>query len=279
MKQLRTTVRINIATSVVARLPDGTPIAGQTINIVTPHNAKLPDGRPVPGETIDMSSGGTSIRFPEAVDLSPNTQVRLTFPHPAPPTEIPAYVVSSEGSVLRVRFEDLTIAEQEVLTMVLYSRADSWLGWGESRKNDNVLRSMGSIFMISMHGLGATFKSLVHRGDKKVRKPTSLSVVRSAVILSLIHISDSRDDDILKQTRAALVNAGQSDGKDGDGDCRLHDLPDLQPRVRRCNGEDHAKHHAPNDRSQREFRLFRVRGHNGSVGFPWLQRLVGVFRK
>jgi cellulose synthase (UDP-forming) len=185
MKQLRTTVRINIATSVVARLPDGTPIAGQTINIVTPHNAKLPDGRPVPGETIDMSSGGTSIRFPEAVDLSPNTQVRLTFPHPAPPTEIPAYVVSSEGSVLRVRFEDLTIAEQEVLTMVLYSRADSWLGWGESRKNDNVLRSMGSIFMISMHGLGATFKSLVHRGDKKVRKPTSLSVVRSAVIFAL----------------------------------------------------------------------------------------------
>ena len=91
--------------------------------------------------------------------------------------------------------------------------------------------------------------------------------------------ADSRDDDILKQTRAALVNAGQSDGKDGDGDCRLHDLPDLQPRVRRCNGENHAKHHAPNDRSQREFRLFRVRGHNGSVGFPWLQRLVGVFRK
>ena len=48
------------------------------------------------------------------------------------------HVVSSEGSVLRVRFEELTIAEQEVLTMVLYSRADSWLGWGESRESDNV---------------------------------------------------------------------------------------------------------------------------------------------
>ena len=67
MRQLRSTVRISIATSVVARMPDGTPIAG--------------------AETIDMSSGGTSIRFPEAVDLLPNTQVRLTFPHPAPQTE------------------------------------------------------------------------------------------------------------------------------------------------------------------------------------------------
>jgi cellulose synthase (UDP-forming) len=94
-------------------------------------------------------------------------------------------VVSSEGSVLRVRFAALTIAEQEVLTMVLYSRADSWLGWGESRKNDNVLRSMGSIFKISMSGLGATFKSMIHREDKKVRKATALSVVRSAIILAL----------------------------------------------------------------------------------------------
>jgi cellulose synthase (UDP-forming) len=185
MRQLRTTVRISIATSVVARMPDGTPIAGQTINIVTPKTGTARDGRPVSAETIDMSSGGTSIRFSEGVDLLPNTQVMLTFPHPAPQTEIPAYVVSSEGSVLRLRFEDLTIAEQEVLTMVLYSRADSWLGSGESRKNDNVLSSLGSIFMISMRGLGASFKSLSRRDDKKVRKPATLSVVRSAIILAL----------------------------------------------------------------------------------------------
>ena len=72
-------------------------------------------------------------------------------------------MVSSEGSVLRVRFEDLTIAEQEVLTMVLYSRADSWLGWGESRESDDVLRSLGRIFQISMRGLAQTFQSLFSR--------------------------------------------------------------------------------------------------------------------
>ena len=40
-----------------------------------------------------------------------------------------------------------------MLTIALYSRADSWLGWGESRESDNVLRSLGRIFQISMHGL------------------------------------------------------------------------------------------------------------------------------
>jgi len=158
MRQLRTTVRISVVTPVAAHL-DGDLI--------------------VSGETIDMSSGGTSIRFSEAVDLEPQSGIRLAFPTPAGTSELPAIVVSSEGSVLRVRFENLSIAEQEVLTMVLYSRADSWLGWGESRESDNVLRSLGRIFAISMHGLSSTFRSLFAGKD---RRQTKLSVVRSVLL-------------------------------------------------------------------------------------------------
>jgi cellulose synthase (UDP-forming) len=167
MRQLRTTVRISI---------------------VTPVMAKLPDGRLISGETIDMSSGGTSIRFGEAIEAIPQTQVRLTFPPPAVAVDLPATVVSSEGSVLRVRFENLTIAEQEVLTMVLYSRADSWLGWGESRESDNVVESMGRIFQISMRGLVSTFQSLFTGKDKKIKRAGPISIVRSAVIFALAAI-------------------------------------------------------------------------------------------
>jgi cellulose synthase (UDP-forming) len=181
MKQLRTTVRINI---------------------VTPVMAKLPDGRLIPGETIDMSSGGTSIRFGESVEAIPETEVRLAFPLPALATDLPATVVSSEGSVLRVRFENLTIAEQEVLTMVLYSRADSWLGWGESRETDNVLRSMGRIFQISMHGLVSTFQSLFTGKDSRSRKSASLSVARTSLIFVLAVLLSG----------AALSAQGQTQG-------------------------------------------------------------------
>ena len=153
------------------------------INVVTPVTAKFPDGRAVTGETIDMSSGGTSIRFTEALDMEPETHLRLAFPVPSVDIDLPATVVSSEGSVLRVRFENLSIPEEEVLTMLLYSRADSWLGWGESRESDNVLHSLVRIFHISMHGLAVTFRSLFTKGDKRDGKSASLSIARPAAML------------------------------------------------------------------------------------------------
>ncbi|HEY1984324.1 MAG TPA: UDP-forming cellulose synthase catalytic subunit [Terracidiphilus sp.] len=161
MKQLRTTVRIAMATPVMAKLPDGHLVAG---------------------ETIDMSSGGTSIRFSEALEVAPQTEVKLAFPLPSGSNELRATVVSSEGSVLRVRFSDLSIAEQEVLTMVLYSRADSWLGWGESRETDNILGSLQRIFQISMHGLLTTFQSLFQAPKKKKPKATRLPAISSAIL-------------------------------------------------------------------------------------------------
>ncbi len=164
MKQLRTAVRIAM---------------------VTPVMLKETDGKLLAGETIDMSSGGTSIRFSEALELEPGAKIKLAFPMPSATLDLPATVVSSEGTVLRVRFENLTIPEQEVLTMVLYSRADSWLGWGESREPDNVLTSIARIFQISMHGLKSTFLSLVTRKDKTAKRNSTLSVARPAAMLAL----------------------------------------------------------------------------------------------
>ena len=167
MKQLRTTVRISI---------------------VTPVMVKLPDGRLIAGETTDMSSGGTCIKFNESVEAGALMPVRLVFPLPSVNTDLPATVVSAEGSMMRVHFEELTIAEQEVLTMVLYSRADSWLGWGESRESDNILRSMGRIFQISMQGLVSTFQSLFTSKDKRARKSRALPAVTSAIVFGLAAI-------------------------------------------------------------------------------------------
>jgi cellulose synthase (UDP-forming) len=189
MKQLRTTVRIAL---------------------VTPVMAKLSDGRLVAGETIDMSSGGTSIRFGESLEATPHTEVRLVFPLPTGANELRATVVSSEGSILRVKFQDLNISEQEVLTMVLYSRADSWLGWGESRENDNVMRSLQRIFQISMHGLVTTFKSLFVTQKKKAKPARTLPAVSSVLIFALGLILGA----LAPQLRAqAAINAeGQQAG-------------------------------------------------------------------
>lgn len=169
MKQLRTTVRIPM---------------------VTPVMVKLADGRLVAGETIDMSSGGTSIRLSDALEADPQTQTKLVFPLPGGESELRGTVISTEGTVLRVKFENLSIAEQEVLTVVLYSRADTWLGWGENREADNILGSLQRIFQISMQGLAMTFKSLFTSQKKKQppkqAKSKTLTVSASMLLFGLL---------------------------------------------------------------------------------------------
>ena len=201
MKQMRSTVRIAI---------------------VTPVMAKVADGRLVAGETIDMSSGGTSIHFSEALELAPQSEMQLVFPMPSGSNELRARVVRSEGSVLRVRFENLNIAEQEVLTMVLYSRADSWLGWGESRESDNVMRSMQRIFQISMHGLVTTFKSLFTAQKKKAKTARTLPATTSAILFALAMISGLSAPHLRAQ---AAINA---DGKQA-GSVMPRTLPPAPP--------------------------------------------------
>jgi cellulose synthase (UDP-forming) len=154
------------------------------LNIVAPLDVRLPNGRSVAAETVDMSNGGAGIRVAEPLKLAPDSEVNLIFPQPPGSIPLRAKMVSLEDSVLRVRFDDLTIAEQEVLTVQLYSRADSWLGFGEGRESDNVLRSLGRIFQISMRGLKATALSLAGRDDAAARrKSASLSIAQSSVIL------------------------------------------------------------------------------------------------
>jgi cellulose synthase (UDP-forming) len=187
MKQMRSTVRIAMVTPVMLSLPDGTALSG---------------------ETIDMSSGGTSIRFSQTIEMAPLTELNLVFPMPSGDQQLHATAISSEGSVLRVKFENLTIAEQEVLTMVLYSRADSWLGWGESRESDNVLRSLSRIFRISMHGLSMTAASLFAGNDKNKKKISTVPATTSVLLVAAMLLGGA----IAGRAQAAISHTGEQAG-------------------------------------------------------------------
>jgi hypothetical protein len=61
--------------------------------------------------------------------------------------------VRVEDESLRAQFDALSLAEDEALTMVLYSRADSWLGWDQSRERDHPVRSFARIVRLAFRGL------------------------------------------------------------------------------------------------------------------------------
>jgi len=190
LMQRRTTVRLNIAVPLLVRLPDGTFISG---------------------ETVDMSNGGAGIHLGEPLDLAPDSVVHLQFHEPPVADDLHATVVSLEDSVLRVRFENLSIAEQEILTVQLYSRADSWLGWGEGRESDNVLRSLGRIFSISMRGLKAATLSLFGRDDIAARRKSApLSIAQSGLILMLASLLVAGSPKSLAQAAANTASPASS---------------------------------------------------------------------
>ncbi len=103
--------------------------------------------------TADLSSGGVRINIDRSFTALPGEVVKLVFPVLDGDATLPATVVSADGRSLRAQFDPLTLQEEEALTMVLYSRADTWLGWGEAREVDRPLISLWRILRISMHGL------------------------------------------------------------------------------------------------------------------------------
>ena len=135
--------------------------------------------------TADLSVGGVRVNIDRSFTALPGEQVKLVFPVLDGDATLPATVVSADGRSLRAQFEPLTLQEEESLTMVLYSRADTWLGWGEAREIDKPMKSLGRIFRISMHGLSITLKVLMTSKKKKTAPKGRLAATAVAPLILL----------------------------------------------------------------------------------------------
>ncbi len=154
------------------------------INMQVPARVLLRTGTVIHGTTADLSSGGVMMKVEREVMARVGESIELVFPVLDGDATLPATVVQAEGNVLRAQFDPLNLQEEEALTMVLYSRADTWLGWGESREQDRPLRSLGRIFELSMRGLTMTTKALLF--PQRRSAPPKGRLVTSVVPLLLI---------------------------------------------------------------------------------------------
>ena len=145
----------------------------QTVRVTmeVPGQVVLPNGTIVHGMTADMSSGGVMMRVERELGVEAGQPIQLIFPVLDGDATLPATVVEAQGSVLRAQYDPLTLQEEEALTMVLYSRADTWLGWGESREPDRPMRSLRRIFSLSMRGLSMTARELFWKPNRTAMVP------------------------------------------------------------------------------------------------------------
>ena len=127
------------------------------LRMAVPVDVMFADGTLEEGLTADISNSGVLLRIDDVLQPRHGEAVRLIFPVLDGEASLPATVIDLSQGVMRAQFDSLTIQEQEMLTMVLYSRADTWLGWGDSREPDRPFKSMGRILGLAMRGVGQTF--------------------------------------------------------------------------------------------------------------------------
>lgn len=143
----------------------------QTVRVTmqVPARIQMHDGAILDGVTADVSSGGVMLQMLEENAVTPGTPACILFPVLDGEAGIPATIIRVAGTEVRAQFDHLSIQEEETLTQVLYSRADTWLGWGESRQPDRPLRSLLLIMRLAVLGLRETARGLFRTKAPKKR--------------------------------------------------------------------------------------------------------------
>ncbi len=153
------------------------------ISLKMPVQIKLPNGKSLFGETADISRGGAWIRSEIPLNLPSSTRVKVIYPLRGQEAEFPAVVVKTEGLNLRLHHAELSLEQEELLTLVLYSGADTWLSRSEFREPDKPMRSFLRLVRLSVKGVWLALTAVV-----PTRKSGALKTARAeaAILLAAV---------------------------------------------------------------------------------------------
>jgi len=150
-----------------------------------PSDILLGDGSVAQGITSDISNGGVQAWTQGPLHAVVGDSVRFVFPVLDGTATLPARVIAVEGEMLRAKFDSLSLQEIEALTMILYSRADTWLSPRGERETSHPMSSLRHILRVSHYGLTQTARSLLG-GHWRSKIAAKEGLSSSAVLLVLL---------------------------------------------------------------------------------------------
>ena len=154
------------------------------LEMCLPVEVRVPGRRPVFGESVNMSLGGASLRLEQPVDLPPGEQITVLYPLRDQQADFKATVIEADSRTMRVQYHRLSLEEEEQLTLVLFSGADTWLNRMEGRQSDRPMQSLRQLVKLSIRGVGFALKSLARR--KKRDRAAERVPVTTGFLLALL---------------------------------------------------------------------------------------------
>jgi cellulose synthase (UDP-forming) len=140
-------------------------------------------GAIISGISSDLSLGGGVISLEQATMLEQGALIDIIYTG-GDPVVVPAKVISNNGTSLRFQYRQLTLEQEEKLTLVLYSRADSWLT--EDHPRDRPLKSFAAIIRLSLRGIRYSFTGfLPSRKEKLVSREAEITATLLLCLLPL----------------------------------------------------------------------------------------------
>ena len=152
-----------------------------------PMEVRLPDGQIIFGQSSDMSLGGVALKLEQPHPLTPGSAIEAVYPLRGREASFRATVVSARGVDLRLKYERFSVEQEEMMTLILYSRADTWLAQSEKREVDRPLRSFLHLVALSAKGVGYALGTLLPK--RKSPAAPAVSQTGSAVAMLALLIA------------------------------------------------------------------------------------------
>jgi cellulose synthase (UDP-forming) len=153
-----------------------------------PVEVQLPNGKTIAAESTDISLGGASLKLSSQQILVKGSPLTVVFPLSNGVASLPAVTVDDlKTDKLGIKFSKLTIHEEELLTLVLYSRADTWLARSENRQVDRPFISFLRLVKLSVRGVGYALSTLVPKRKAPAAIPAraAAAILLAAVLLGI----------------------------------------------------------------------------------------------
>src|SRR3984885_6711994 len=171
-----------------------------------------PGGQTIFGESTDISLGGAALKLEQPCPLPVGSMIEVVYPLRDRQGSFFATVVHSEGLNLRLKYERLSVEQEELMTLILYSRANTWLTQNEKREVDRPLHSFARLMVLSVKGVGYALGVLVPK--KKIPEAPRVSAAGSAVAMLAVLIAGAcgtlhAENAVASHPTAAATNISQ----------------------------------------------------------------------